>query len=324
MSGINIPTDSAHLSDQAVADMIEQYGGAVDSQFHKKSMMRNFVNVRPVKGTDTILDRRVGKTTLTTLTAGVRPAAAQTAFGKTSLTIDTVVMARDNRSMLNEFQIDFNARMELGKDHGKELSKLFDQSMLIAGIKGAAASAPAGLNGAFGGGTTALLGSVGDELDSNAFYAAIQTGIVTMQTADMDTDECVIFVTPTQYNVLLNNDKLLGRDYSKDNGDFADGTFQTVMGVPVVMTNRLPTAAITGHALSTAANSSFYDVSVAEARTEALILHPSALMVGETIALTSDVYFSKIERQWFIDSLMAYGANFNRPDGAYAIQSVIS
>ena len=52
MSGVNIPVDSTHLSDQAIADMIEQYGGAVDSQFAKKSMMRNFVNVRSVKGTD--------------------------------------------------------------------------------------------------------------------------------------------------------------------------------------------------------------------------------------------------------------------------------
>jgi hypothetical protein len=303
--------------------MIEQYGGAVDSQFNKKSMMRNFVNVKSVKGTDTILNRRVGKTSLTTLTAGVRPAAAATAFGSTSLTIDTVVMARDNRSMLNEFQIDFNARSELGKDHGKELGKLFDESLLIAGIKGAAASAPAGLNGAFGAGVTALLGSAGDELDPTAFYTALEAGVVAMQTADMDTEECVYFVTPTQYAVLLNNDKLVNQDYSTENGDFANGKFKTVMGVPIVATNRLPTAAITGHALSTAANGSFYDVTAAEARTEALLLHPSALMVGETIPLTSDVYFSKIERQWFIDSLMAYGANFNRPDASYAIQSVI-
>ena len=246
MSGINIPADSTHLSDQAIADMIEQYGGAVDSQFAKKSMMRNFVDVKSVKGTDTILNRRVGKTSLTTLTAGVRPAAAKTSFGSTSLTIDTVVMARDNRSMLNEFQIDFNARAELGKDHGKELGKLFDESMLIAGIKGAAASAPAGLNGAFGAGTTAALATAGDELDPTKFYTALETGVVSMQLKDMDTDECVIFVTPTQYAVLLNNDKLVNQDYSKENGDFANGMFKTVMGVPVVQTNRLPTAAITG------------------------------------------------------------------------------
>jgi len=323
MSGVNIPTDSTHLSDQAIEDMIDQYGGVVDSQFNKKSMMRNFVNVKTVRGTDTILNRRVGRTQLTTLTAGVRPEASKTRFGSTSLTIDTVVLARDNRSMLNEFQIDFNARAELGRDHGKELGKLFDESMLIAGIKGAAASAPAGLNGAFGAGTTATLAVAGDELDPTDFYTAIETGVVSMQTKDMDTDECVVFVSPTQYAVLLNNDKLVSRDFSMDNGDFASGKFKTVMGVPVVSTNRLPTGAITGHQLSTAANGNFYDVTAAEARTEALILHPTAILAGETIPLTSDVYFSKIERQWFIDSLMAYGANFNRPDGSYAIQSTV-
>jgi hypothetical protein len=323
MSGVNIPVDSTHLSDQAVADMIEQYGGVVDSQFHKKSMMRTFVNVKSVLGTDTILNRRVGRTSLTTLTAGVRPAATKTNFGSTSLTIDTVVMARDNRSMLNEFQIDFNARKELGEDHGKELAKLFDESFLIAGIKGAAASAPAGLNGAFGAGTTALLGSAGDELDPTALYTAMEAGVVSMQLKDMDTDECVYFVDPTQYAVLLNNDKLISRDFSMDNGDFANGKFKTLMGVPVMATNRLPTAANAAHPLSTTANGDFYNTDAAEARTEALLLHPSAILAGETIPLTSDVYFSKIERQWFIDSLMSYGATFNRPDGSYAIQSIL-
>lgn len=323
MSGANIPTDSTHLSDQAVADMIEQYGGSVDSQFNKKSMMRNFVDVKSVTGTDTIMNRRVGRTTLGTLTAGVRPAANKTSFGSVSLTVDTVVVARDNRSMLNEFQIDFNARAELGKDHGKELGKLFDESLLIAGIKGAAASAPTGLNNAFGAGTTALLGSAGDELDPTAFYTAIEAGVVSMQTKDMDTDECVVFVTPTQYAVLLNNDKLVNQDYSTDNGDFANGKFKTVMGVPIVSTNRMPTAANAAHDLSTTANGNFYNTSAAEARTAALIMHPSSILVGETIPLTSDVYFSKIERQWFIDSLMAYGAAINRPDGSYAIQAIL-
>jgi hypothetical protein len=323
MSGANIPTDSSHLTDQSTADMIEQYGGFVDSQFAKRSMMRDFVTVLPVTNTDTIINRRVGRTELSTLTAGVRPAATPSNFGKVSLTIDTVVLARQNQSLLNDFQADFNIRMNLGKDHGKELGKLFDQSLLIAGIKGAGAAAPANLNSAFGPGVTATLGTAGDELDPTLLYTAIETGIVSMQLNDMDTEECVIFVTPTQYAVLLNNDKLISQDYSKENGDFANGKFKTIMGTPVAQTNRLPTVAITGHKLSTAANGNFYDVTAAEARTAALILHPTALLVGETIPLTSDVFFSEIEKQWFIDSFMAYGANFNRPDGSYAVQAIL-
>ena len=71
MSGVNIPSDSNHLSDFDRADMIEQYGGMVDSQFAKKSIMRKFVPVKSIRGTDTAIVRRAGRTTLQALTLRV-------------------------------------------------------------------------------------------------------------------------------------------------------------------------------------------------------------------------------------------------------------
>lgn len=320
MSGANIPSDSTHLSDQARTEMIEQYGGVVDSQYAKSSMMREWIMPRSVIGTDTLIDRRVGRTSLTTVTPGVRPAAAKTEFGRTSVTVDTLVLARDNRSKLNEFQTDFNARVELGQDHGKELGKFFDQAMLIAAMKGADAAAPTGLNAAFGAGKNVDLVGANDHLDPDLFYAGITDVITEMRDEDMDTDECVIFVRHTGHRVLLNNDKLISRDFSSDNGDFASGTFKTIDGVPVVATNRIPSSAIAGHELSNADNSNFYDVSATEAKAEAVIMHPSALMVGETIPLTSNVHYSDIELQWFIDSMHAFGANYKRPDGCGVVR----
>lgn len=323
MSGINIPADSTHLSDQDRADMIDQYGGVVDSQFAKRSMMKNFINCRTVRGTDTLIDRRAGKTSLVTLTPGVRPPATPTPFGKVSVTVDTVVLARDNRSLLNEFQIDFNARKELGMDHGKELGKFFDEAMLIAGIKAASKTEANSLNGAFGDGTTFDLAASGDDLDPDALYEAIARGVTEFEEKEIDTDECVIFVRPTQHDVLLNNDKLVNQEYSRENGDFANGTFKVIKGVPVVSTARLPKAAITGHKLSNATNGNFYDVSAAEARTRALILHPKSILAGETIPLTSNVFWSDIEKQWFIDSWLAFGASANRGDATYAVRAAV-
>lgn len=308
----NIPTNSLHLSD--FADMIEQYGGIVDSQFAKKSVMRQFVPVKSIRGTDTAIVRRIGKTSLQALTPGVRPAATPTEFGKASVTVDTVVLARDNRSMLNEFQTDFNARAEIGKDHGKELAKFFDEAFLIQAIKGSFLSAPSGLNGAIGAGINEALGNASDELDPDLLYEKIAYVITQMQENDIDTDENVVFVRPTQYDVLLNNDKLISRDFSMDNGDFATGKFKTLKGVPVFQTARIPTAAVSGHFLSNAGNSNAYDVSATEAKSVAVIMHPQSLLAGETIPLTSDVFFSKTEKQWFIDSFMAFGVSNRRPD----------
>lgn len=314
MSGANIPSDSAHLSDQDSADMIDHYAGVVDSQFSKKSIMRKFVPVKGIKNTDTAIVRRVGRTEIQSLTPGVRPAGNATDFGKAAITVDTVVMARNNRSMLNEFQTDFNARGELGRDHGKQLSKFFDQAFLIQGIKGSALAAPAGLNGAIGAGKTQTLAALDDELDPDKLYAKIAQIIVEMEEDDIDTEECVVFVRPTQYDVLMNHDKLIDRDFSMANGDFADGKFKTIKGSVVQKTARFPNAPITGHLLSNAGNSNAYDVSAAEVKATALVLHPQSLLAGETIPLTSDVFFSRVERQWFIDSYMAFGVSNRRPD----------
>ena len=314
MSGVNIPTDSTHLSDQARAEMIEQYSGAVDSQFAKGSQMRQFYNVMPVRGGDTSIVRRVGKTTLKKIQDGVRPAAGKTNFGRTSVTVDTVVLARDNRSMLNEFQTDFNARAELGRDHGKELAKFFDEAFLIQGIKSAALSAPENLNGAFGAGKVEDLDATGDELDPDLLYQKIARVLVRMQEEDIDTEECVIFVRPTQHEVLLNNDKLVDQDFSEGNGNFAMGKVKTILNSPIVQTARIPQAAISGHILSNEDNNFAYDLTAAEANVAAVILHPWSLLAGETIPLQSQVFYSDVEKQWFIDSYMAFGVSNRRPD----------
>jgi len=307
-------SDSVNLSDVTTELLIEQYGGEVESQFAKSSIMREFVKVRAVRNTDTITNNRVGRTTLQKLVPGARPDAIPTNFGKVQLTVDTVILSRDARSMLNEFQTHFDARMELAQDHGKEIGKFFDQAFIILAIKGAGQSAPSGLNGAFGAGKSTTLASAGDELDPDKLYTAIAGIITTMEEEDIDVSELLIFVRPKQFEVLKNNNKLLSRDYSAGNGDFAKGLLWDLNGARIVKTARIPNAAITGHLLSNANNGNAYDVSSTEAKAVAVILHPKSLLAGETIPLTSDVWFNKEEKLWFIDSFISFAVTVNRPD----------
>lgn len=312
MSGT--PQDSTHLSDVSTELLLDQYAGEVESQFAKSSIMRQYVKIRAVRGTDTLVNNRVGKTSLIKLVPGVRPDAAATGFGKVTLTVDTVVIARDNRSMLNELQTHFDARMELAQDHGKEIGKFFDQAFIIQCIKGAGLSAPTGLNSAIGAGKSTTLSAAGDELDPDKLYEAIAGIIVSMEEEDIPVEELLVFVRPRQFEVLKNHDKLVSSDYSSGNGDFAMNKIWYINGARIVKTARIPTAAITGHLLSNAQNSSAYDVSATEAKAVAVIMHPKSLFAGETIPLTSDIWFSKEEKQWFIDSFLAFAVTPNRPD----------
>jgi hypothetical protein len=304
--------------------LLDQYGGEVEAQFKKSAIMRQYAKVRPVRGTDTITNNRVGRTTLKALTAGVRPQADATPFGKVSLTVDTVVLARDNRSMLNDLQIHFDARMELAQDHGKELGFFFDQAFIIMGIKGSKAAAPVLGDGtaskqSIGAGKNTTLASAGDELDPDKLAKAIQGIIVAMEEEEIPVEELIVFVRPTHFQVLLDNNKLLSRDFAAGNGDYAKGIIYEINGARIVKTARIPKAAIVGHYLSNATNGNAYDVSATEAKAVAVILHPKSLLAGETIPLTSDVWFNREEKQWFIDSFLAFGVSVNRPDVCGAV-----
>jgi hypothetical protein len=312
------------LSDVGVDLLIEQYGGEVESQFKKSAIMRQYAKVRPVRGTDTITNNRVGRTTLKALVPGVRPPAETTPFGKVSLTVDTVVLARDNRSMLNDLQVHFDARMELAQDHGKELGFFFDQAFIIMAIKGSKAAAPVLGDGSpnkqsIGPGKNKTLATAGDELDPDKLEKAIADIIVQMEEAEIPVEELVVMVRPTQFRVLQEHNKLLSRIFSEGNGDFAKATVYEINGARIVKTARIPTAAITGHFLSNAGNANAYDVSAANAKAVAVILHPKSLLAGETIPLTSDIWFNREEKQWFIDSFLAFGVTVNRPDVCGAV-----
>lgn len=317
-------TPGPDLSDLDIDLLIDQYGGTVESQFARKSIMRQYVSIRSVRGTDTVVNNRVGRTTLKKLTPGVRPPAESTPFGKVILTVDTVILARDNQALLNEFQTHFDVRAELAKDHGKEIAKFFDQAFVIMAIKGSLASAPVLGNGdpnkqSIGAGKNRTLAAVGDENDPDKLAIAITDILVEMEEEDVPVEEIVVFVRPTAYATLWNHDKLLNRDFSPENGDFSAATISTIAGARIVKTTHIPQTEIVNHFLSNERNDNAYDVSGIQATAVAVLLHPKSLLAGETIPLSSDVWFNKEEKQWFIDSWLAFGVTVNRPDCCGAV-----
>lgn len=328
----SLPTDNTHLSDFDRDDMIEQYGGVVDAQIAKRSIMRQFVDMHTIRGSDTKTVRRMGDSTLQGINdaaAGQEMAATPRNFDRAQVTVDTIVLARDTRALLNEFQTDFSARREIGMDHGKTIAKFFDAALLSMGVKAALSNVTSGvadaaikggqgrnLGDAFKSGYHSEFTAADEENDPNELYAAFEKIIVEMQENDVDTDETALFVRPKQHAVLLNNEKLIDRDFSRDNGDFADGTVKTLMGVPIVSTARLADNSID---LSILSDGSEYVPTGIEVNCVGLIMHPNSLLGGETIPLTSNVHYNDLRLSWFIDSYLAFGAAPRRPDQTGAV-----
>ena len=300
---------------------VEEYGGEVESRFVKTSFMRKYVKIKPIRGTDTVTNDRIGKTSLQKVSPGVRPNAGTAEFDNISVKVDTIVLARNNVALLDDFQSHYDVRAELGQDHGKEIGIFFDEAFIIQAIKSALVTvgttagdkpAPEG----FLGGNRVELAAAGDELDPDKLQRGLEDVCQAIEEKDVDLDGGVILVRPAQYYALKRNDKLISAEYSIGNGNFAMGTVMESNGLPVVKTNRIPIAAISGHFLSNAGNNNAYDISGEETDAVAVVMLPRALLAGETIPLTSKVYYHEPELQWFIDSYLAFAVTPNRSEHA--------
>lgn len=326
---------------------IEQYGGEVEKRFLKDSFMRKYIKFKSVRGTDTVTNDRMGHTQLQKVQRGVRPVDHAPTFDNISVKVDTIVLARSNQFLLDDFLSHIDVRKEVGVEHGREIGKFFDESFIVQAIKasqitnidpngvetggwedvynpGSSAvpdkitrTAPEG----FQGGQCVLLGAAGDELDPELLEFAIQDLCQRVEEKDVDIEGAVLLMRPAQYYTLLKNDKLLNKDFSTANGDYAQGMVMRVNGIRVEVTNRFPKDSDVGqqHFLSNAGNGNAYNVTQADADCMVLLMMPKALLSGETIPLTSKVYYSDIELQWFIDSYIAYGVTPNRSEHAGGI-----
>lgn len=299
-----------------LALVIEEFTGQVEGTIARRSVTESWLPVRPVKGTATVSNYAVGEATLGKVVPGEAPAAAGADFSKLSLTIDTVVYARNALPLLDVFQTNFDARKEIATEHGKKIAKFKDESFFIQAAKAAQlATSPYGSNGHLGG-NTYTFAAAADRLDPAKLYRAYAELFTKFENKDVDpiADDLVIFATPEQYYTLLQSEQLTNGEYITAEGNSVQTKVLSAFGVPVISTNNIPQRLIGvgGHSLGAAFEGDFTKI-------VGLVFSPRALLAGETIPLESDVFYDKLFKSWFVDSHLSYSVTPNRPEYAGAI-----
>jgi hypothetical protein len=296
---------------------LEEFTGVVESTIERKAALKGWIPVRSVKGTSTITNFAVGESTLQKATPGAPIDGTNTDFAKRTLTIDTVILARAVLPLLETFQTSYDSRKEIGMEHGKKIAKFWDESFFIQALKAAlftestykGAGASGKPAGHFGGSQQALA-AAGDALDPAKLYAAIANLFVKLEEKDVDprTDDVAIALRPAEFYTLLQNEQLIDGTYKTSEGTSIQGHLLKAYGVPVMSSTNFPGGrVISSHLLGTAYDGDFSKV-------VASVFSPRALLAGETIPLTTDVFYDKVTKQWFVDAHMSYGVTPNRAE----------
>jgi hypothetical protein len=289
---------------------IEEFTGMVEGTIERMSVLAPRISIKPLQGTSVMRNDAVGKSTLQKITPGSPIDGTVNKFGKATLTVDTTLIARAVLPLLETFQRQFDARQKVATEHGKEMAKQFDQSFFIQAIKAGQLTANTfGLTAAgHTGGSQVVLGGASDHLDPAILYSKLVDLLTAMRLKDVDPigDGVVIGVSPTEFATLSMNELLINAEYKTAEGTSIPGMVLKAHGVQVVQSNNfVGGTTVTGHLLSNADNGNAYDGDFS--KVVAVAFAPEALMAAETIALTSDVFFDKLTKQWFVDSWRAYG-----------------
>jgi hypothetical protein len=306
-------------SGDTLALAIAEFTGVVEGTIARQSKAAPYVTMRPVKGTATITNEGIGESTLQVVTPGTTPdATSVNQTNRINLTVDTLVLARLAQPLLDSFQKNYDFRAQVGLEHGKKIAKFFDNAMFIQAAKAAALAASAyGALPGHNGGSTKTLSSSADATDPAALYAAISDLFATMEGKDVDPaqDDIMLAMRPASFYALLDAEQIVNGNYITSKGTVMENVkMLKAFGVPVVSSNNVPNTNISGHLLSNTRNSNAYDGDFT--KLAAVAFSGNALLGGETIPLTTAVWYSEERKSWFIDAHLAFGVTPNRAEYA--------
>jgi hypothetical protein len=302
------------------ATHIEEYTGVVEGTIARKSALTGFVNLKTVRGTSVITNFAVGQSTLQKVVPGAAPDGTVNKFGKKSLAVDTLILARSIFPLLETFQTSYDSRAEVGREHGQKIAKFYDQSFFIQAIKTAELTdtAYSGVSGAghFGGSQSTFAGS-SDYLDPAKLVAQIADLFTTMENKDVDprSDDVMLVVKPAQFYAMMQSELLINSMYVTSNGTSIESWMLKAYGVPVISSNNFPGGeTISGHLLSNSDNSNAYDGDFT--KVVGVAFSPRALMAGATIPLQTGVFWDDVYKHWYVDAWLSYAVGPNRAEFA--------
>lgn len=306
---------------------IEEYTGVVEATLERTSVLTPMIPFRTVRGTSMITNYAVGESTLQKVVPGVVLDGTKNDFSKKVLHVETTVAARNIIPQIEVFQTEYDARKEIGTEHGKKLGKFKDQSLFIQGIRAGQATTsgydetvPAGKPAGHFGGSQQTLGAAGDVNDPAKLYAAIAGLLTKMQLKDVDprSENLFIGVKPDVMYTLMQAEQLINVNYITAAGNSVEAWVLKAFGVPVIGTNNFPGGeVISGHFLDTVNNGNAFSGDYS--KVVAVAMGPRALLAGYTLPLETDVFYDKLSKSWFVDAAEAYSATTNRNEFAGVI-----
>ena len=293
---------------------VEEIWGEVYNTIARESLLAPRVKVKPLRGTSVATNHASGQAVVGRVSVG-QPVAPTSAvkFGKVRLTVDTTIYVRSNFPLLEDLQTSYDARSEVGKEHGTELAKQYDETFMIQATKAGLSTANRfGLDANAGhtGATQVTMAGANDFQDPALVYDKIVDLVTGMRKKDVDPVSAggILLVDHDLFATLAMSELLINSEFKTSEGHTIGTTRLKTYGIEVMPSNNFVAGKnITGHLLSNADNGNAYDGDFTKVL--ATLFSPKALMAAETIPLTTRLVWDEVDLNWMLTNYRAFGVS---------------
>ena len=262
IGSINSATDKDAL-------FLKVFSSEVLATFMRENKMLGMTSVRSISSGKSAQFPVIGTTSAAYHTVGNEIVGTEVKHAEKIISIDDLLLSSAFLANLDEAKNHYDVRSIYSSEMGRALANKVDQHLLQLSVLAAAAS------------TTITGGSGGENVidaDCKTNAASLITSIFDCAEAldekDVPNQDRYCVVPPSIYYNLVENDKILNRDFGGTNGVYSDGTVIKVAGINIVKSNTAVTA-FTDQSATIAGTNNTYNVDASTVG--AVVFHKSAI-----------------------------------------------
>ena len=300
-----------NASGDANALFLKVFSGEVLATFQRENQMLNMTSVRQISSGKSAQFPVIGTTSSGYHTPGNEITGSSIKHAEKTITIDDLLLSSAFLSNLDEAKNHYDVRSIYTAEMGRALANTVDQNLLQLAVLGARGSAT--ITGGNGG---KVVTDADADTNADSLIASIFECAQALDEKDVPSTDRFCIVKPAVYYKLVQNDKILNRDFGGQNGVFSDGTVIKVAGVNIVKANTAVNAFANVSQVTGTNNTYHGNFST----TVAVVFHKSAIGTVKLMDLGMESEYDIRRQGNLMVAKMALGHGILRPESACEIK----
>ena len=290
---------------------LKVFSGEVLATFQRENQMLGMTSVRQIASGKSAQFPVIGTTSSGYHTPGNEITGSSIKHAEKTINIDDLLISSAFMSNLDEAKNHYDVRSIYTAEMGRALANTVDQNLLQLAVLGARGSAT--ITGGNGG---KVVTDADADTNADSLIASIFECAQALDEKDVPSTDRFCIVKPAVYYKLVQNDKILNRDFGGQNGVFSDGTVIKVAGINIVKANTAVNAFANVSQVTGTNNTYHGNFST----TVATVFHKSAIGTVKLMDLGMESEYDIRRQGNLMVAKMALGHGILRPESACEIK----